>query len=87
MMELAYLLRGHVRVLAIKVEHIPHSGVPPPKGSEGELTMLSDRLRAALSDVRAEITSAISTARAPQKRLEALQPAKKGVLSRSRSTI
>ena len=55
MMELAYLLRGRLsEVLAIKVEHISDDFLEfhRLKGSEGELTMLSERLRASLSDVR-----------------------------------
>ena len=55
MMELAYLLRGRLsEVLAIKVEHIHDDYLEfhRLKGSEGELCELSDRLRAALSDVR-----------------------------------
>ena len=55
MMELAYLLRGRLsEVLAIRVEHIQDDCLEfhRLKGSEGELTVLSDRLRAALSDVR-----------------------------------
>lgn len=56
MCELAYLLRGRLsEVLAIRVEHISeeHIEFHRLKGSEGELTVLSERLRAALSDVRA----------------------------------
>ena len=55
MMELAYLLRGRLsEVLAIRVEHIHDDYLEfnRLKGSEGELTELSERLRAALSDVR-----------------------------------
>jgi len=57
MMELAYLLRGRLsEVLSIRVEHIQddHLEFHRLKGSEGELCMLSDRLRAALSDVRSD---------------------------------
>ena len=57
MMELAYLLRGRLsEVLAIKVEHIHDDYLEfhRLKGSEGELCDLSERLRAALSDVRGE---------------------------------
>ena len=55
MMELAYLLRGRLsEVLAVKVEHISdtHLEFHRLKGSEGEMTILSDRLRDALSVVR-----------------------------------
>ena len=55
MMELAYLLRGRLsEVLAIRAEHIHDDYLEfhRLKGSEGELCELSDRLRAALSDVR-----------------------------------
>lgn len=55
MMELAFLLRGRLsEVLAVKVEHIQDDCLEfhRLKGSEGELTVLSERLRAALSDVR-----------------------------------
>ena len=55
MMELAFLLRGRLsEVLAIKVEDISdtHLEFNRLKGSEGEMTILSDRLRDALSVVR-----------------------------------
>ena len=55
MMELAYLLRGRLsEVLNIRVEdiHDDYLEFNRLKGSEGELCTLSDRLRAALSDVR-----------------------------------
>jgi len=55
MMELAFLLRGRLsEVLAIKVEDISdtHLDFDRLKGSEGELTILSDRLRDALSNIR-----------------------------------
>jgi integrase len=55
MCELAYLLRGRLsEVLAIRVEHISDAHIEfyRLKGSEGELCALSDRLRAAVSDVR-----------------------------------
>ena len=57
MCELAYLLRGRLsEVLAIRVEHISDTHIEfyRLKGSEGELCALSERLRAALSDVRAD---------------------------------
>ena len=57
MMELAYLLRGRLsEVLSIRVEHIHDDYLEfhRLKGSEGELCDLSDRLRAALSDVRGD---------------------------------
>ena len=57
MMELAYLLRGRVsEVLNIRVEdiHDDYLVFRRLKGSEGELCMLSERLREALSDVRAD---------------------------------
>ena len=55
MMQLAFLLRGRLsEVLAIKVEDISdtHLEFNRLKGSEGEMTILSDRLRDALSVVR-----------------------------------
>jgi integrase len=57
MMELAYLLRARLsEVLAIRVEHISdqHLEFHRLKGSEGELCVLSGRLRSVLSDVRAD---------------------------------
>jgi integrase len=57
MMELSYLLRGRLsEVLAIEVSHINDDYLEfhRLKGSEGELCDLSDRLRAALSDVRGD---------------------------------
>lgn len=55
MMELAYLLRGRLsEVLAIKVDDIygDYLEFHRLKGSEGELTAISGRLRDALSEVR-----------------------------------
>lgn len=55
MMELAYLLRGRLsEVLNIRVDDIYEDYLEfrRLKGSEGELCVLSERLRAALSDVR-----------------------------------
>lgn len=55
MMELAYLLRARLsEVLNLTVEDVSdtHVTLRRLKGSEGELTMLSDRLRAAVGDVR-----------------------------------
>jgi integrase len=55
MMELAYLLRGRLsEVLAVEVSHINDDYLEFHRlqGSEGELCDLSERLRAALSDVR-----------------------------------
>ena len=55
MMELAYLLRARLgEVLNLKVSDVSdtHVRLIRLKGSEGELTVLSDRLRSALSDVR-----------------------------------
>ena len=52
MMELAYLLRARLsEVLSLRVEDVSetHVRLIRKKGSEGELTMLSDRLRDALS--------------------------------------
>jgi integrase len=57
MMELAYLLRARlseVRNLQISDVSDTHVRLIRLKGSEGELCMLSDRLRAAVSDVRGE---------------------------------
>ena len=54
MMELAYLLRARLgEVLSLTTEDVTESHVRlvRSKGSEGELTMLSERLRAAVSDV------------------------------------
>jgi len=55
MVELAYLLRARLgEVLALTVEDVSESHVRlvRTKGSEGELTIISDRLRAALEPVR-----------------------------------
>jgi integrase len=55
MCELAYLLRARLgEVLALTVEDVSQSHVRliRSKGSEGEMTILSDRLRAALEPVR-----------------------------------
>ena len=55
MMELAYLLRARLsEVLNLTVDDVSdtHVRLIRLKGSEGELTILSDRLRAAVSDVR-----------------------------------
>jgi integrase len=55
MCELAYLLRARLgEVLALRVEDVSESHVRliRSKGSEGELTIISDRLRAALEPVR-----------------------------------
>ena len=55
MCELAYLLRARLgEVLALTTEDVTESHVRlmRSKGSEGELTMLSERLIAAVSDVR-----------------------------------
>ena len=55
MMELAYLLRARLgEVLNLKVSDVSdtHVRLIRLKGSEGELCTLSERLRAALSDVR-----------------------------------
>jgi integrase len=55
MVELAYLLRARLgEVLALTVEDVTESHVRlvRTKGSEGELTIISDRLRAALEPVR-----------------------------------
>jgi integrase len=55
MMELAYLLRARLtEVLNLTVDDVSdtHVRLMRLKGSEGELTALSDRLRAAVSDVR-----------------------------------
>jgi integrase len=55
MMELAYLLRARLsEVLNLTVDDVSdtHVTLRRLKGSEGELTLLSDRLRAAVSDVR-----------------------------------
>ena len=55
MCELAYLLRARLgEVLALTVEDVSESHVRlvRSKGSEGELTIISDRLRAALEPVR-----------------------------------
>ena len=55
MMELAYLCRARKsEVLALTVDDVSddHIRLIRLKGSEGELTTLSDRLRAAVSDVR-----------------------------------
>jgi integrase len=55
MMELAYLLRARLsEVLNLRVEDVSdtHVRLVRLKGSEGELTMLSDRLRAAVSPPR-----------------------------------
>jgi len=55
MMELAYLLRARLsEVLNLTADDVSdtHVTLIRLKGSEGELTILSDRLRAALSDVR-----------------------------------
>ena len=57
MMELAYLCRARKsEVLALRVEDILEDGLRLErlKGSEGEITMWSERLRAAVSDVRAD---------------------------------
>ena len=57
MMELSYLLRGRLsEVLNIRVEdiHDDYLEFNRLKGSEGELCTLSERLRAALSDVRGD---------------------------------
>ena len=55
MMELAYLCRARWgEVMNLRVEHITEDGLVlhRTKGSEGEVTMWSERLRAAVSDVR-----------------------------------
>ena len=55
MVELAYLLRARLgEVLALTVEDVTESHVRlvRTKGSEGELTIISDRLRAALEPAR-----------------------------------
>lgn len=55
MMQLSYLLRARLsEVLALTTEDVSdtHVRLIRSKGSEGELTVLSDRLRAAVSDVR-----------------------------------
>ena len=68
MMELAYLLRARLsEVQNLKVPDVSdtHVRLIRLKGSEGELTMLSERLRAAVSDVRRPHTWYIGTARAP----------------------
>jgi integrase len=55
MMELAYLLRARLsEVLNLTTDDVTdtHVRLIRLKGSEGELTILSDRLRAAVSDVR-----------------------------------
>lgn len=57
MMELAYLLRARLsEVLNLTIHDVSdtHVRLIRLKGSEGELTMLSDRLRSVLSDVRAD---------------------------------
>jgi integrase len=57
MMELAYLLRARLsEVLNLRVDDVlqDHVRLTRLKGSEGELTMLSKRLRAAVSDVRGD---------------------------------
>ena len=57
MMELAYLLRarlGEVRNLRVEDVFDDYVVLRRQKGSEGEHTMLSERLRSALSDVRGE---------------------------------
>ena len=57
MMELAYLLRARLsEVLNLRVEDVSdtHVRLVRLKGSEGELTTLSERLRAAVSDVRGD---------------------------------
>ena len=57
MMELAYLLRARlseVRNLTVDDVTDKHVRLIRLKGSEGELTLLSDRLRAAVSDVRGD---------------------------------
>ena len=56
-MELAYLLRARLsEVQALTVDDVSdtHVRLERLKGSEGELTVISDRLREALSDVRGE---------------------------------
>ena len=56
MMELAYLLRARLsEVLNLTVDDVSdtHVRLIRLKGSEGELTAISDRLKAAVSDVRA----------------------------------
>jgi integrase len=55
MMELAYLLRARLsEVQNLRVSDVSdtHVRLIRLKGSEGELTVLSERLRAAVSDVR-----------------------------------
>ena len=57
MMELAYLLRARLsEVLNLRVDDVfdDYVVLRRAKGSEGEHTMLSERLRSALSDVRGE---------------------------------
>jgi integrase len=57
MMELAYLLRARLsEVLHLRVDDVlqDHVRLTRLKGSEGELTMLSERLGAAVSDVRGD---------------------------------
>jgi integrase len=57
MMELAYLLRARLsEVTGLTTADVSdtHVTLDRLKGSEGELTMLSERLRDALSDVRGE---------------------------------
>ena len=57
MMELSYLLRARLsEVQNLRVSDVSdtHVRLIRLKGSEGELTLLSDRLRAALSDVRGD---------------------------------
>ena len=57
MMELAYLLRARLsEVQNLRVSDVSdtHVRLIRLKGSEGELTMLSERLRAAVSDVRSD---------------------------------
>ena len=56
MMELAYLLRARlseVQTLQVSDVSDTHVRLIRLKGSEGELTCLSERLRAVVSDVRA----------------------------------
>ena len=56
MMELAYLLRARLsrcKTSRFRTISDTHVRLIRLKGSEGELTMLSERLRSVLSDVRA----------------------------------